>query len=277
MKHNKYRNIGVLFESMIHYTMRLVSEGKTTQASQMMKIIRNNFMKKTTISEAYNVFSQLLYTEAINYFHASRFYSNLRKEYNRIDDKVLNAEISNMNKQIKENFNLKEVINTKIPNYKLFSSFQICSLKENTYLSSKNQTILEQFIMEHLINNKELKKLSENNIVVEEYPKEQQKIDKIAMAIAFNNFKKSFRGKLTENQIQYLINFYSMSSKSFNKWVMKEIDGMVNDISSEKIVVENEGLRTKLDLAVERLKNIKEINSDNIVEVLLFVELCDNL
>jgi len=57
----------------------------------------------------------------------------------------------------------------------------------------------------------------------------------------------------------------------------KEIDGMVNDISSEKIVVENEGLRTKLELAVERLKNIKEINSDNIVEVLLFVELCDNL
>lgn len=280
MKHNKYKNVGVIFESLIHYAMYLISEGKTEKATEIMKVVRNNFMKKTIVAEAYNIYSQLLYSEAINYYHASKFYNRLVKEYGKLDEGKLNASLSNIFKQLKENFNIKEIMDTKIPNYKLFSSFRIASNKDSLYLSPKNTMTVETVIIEHLVNNTELKKLKENNIEVVNKSYDEMRTDKMATIIAFKNFEKSYSSELTEEQKECLIKYYSSDDNSFKEWVNKKINSLMDEISDAKLKIENENTIKKLDLIYEKISHInnsENIDSNGFIDLLMSLKLYEYL
>ena len=281
MKHNKYKNVGVIFESLIYYTMKLIAEGKTNEASIIMKCVKDNFMKKTAISECYNnIYSELLYSEAINYYHAGKFYHRLLKNYNKLEEGVINAEISNLFRNLKENFDVKKIMNTKIPNYKLFSSFRIASLKENGYLSPKQNMMIDTVVLEHLTNNKELKKLSETSIKLPEYNKEQQEIDKLALALALKNFEKEAKQNLNVEQKNCLIKYYTLSELDYKKWLDKELKNMINEFCDKSLVIENENIKEKINLFVERLEKIKEdlqINEKNMTEILMGFSLYENI
>lgn len=280
MKHNKYKNVGVIFESLIHYTMYLISEGKTEKATEIMRVVRNNFMKKTIVAEAYNIYSQLLYSEAINYYHASKFYNRLVKEYRKLDEGKINASLSDIFKQLKENFNIKEIMDTKIPNYKLFSSFRIASNKDSLYLSPKNTMTVETVIIEHLVNNTELKKLKENNIEVVNKSYDEMRTDKMATIIAFKNFEKKYNSELTEEQKECLIKYYSSDDNSFKEWVNKKINSLMDEIADAKLKIENENTIKKLDLIYEKISHInnsKKIDSNGFIDLLMSLKLYEYL
>lgn len=280
MKHNKYKNVGVIFESLIHYAMYLISEGKTEKATEIMKVVRNNFMKKTIVAEAYNIYSQLLYSEAINYYHASKFYNRLVKEYRKLDEGKINASLSDIFKQLKENFNIKEIMDTKIPNYKLFSSFRIASNKDSLYLSPKNTMTVETVIIEHLVNNTELKKLKENNIEVVNKSYDEMRTDKMATIIAFKNFEKKYNSELTEEQKECLIKYYSSDDNSFKEWVNKKINSLMDEIADAKLKIENENTIKKLDLIYEKISHInnsKKIESNGFIDLLMSLKLYEYL
>lgn len=280
MKHNKYKNVGVIFESLIHYTMYLISEGKTEKATEIMRVVRNNFMKKTIVAEAYNIYSQLLYSEAINYYHASKFYNRLVKEYRKLDEGKINASLSDIFKQLKENFNIKEIMDTKIPNYKLFSSFRIASNKDSLYLSPKNTMTVETVIIEHLVNNTELKKLKENNIEVVNKSYDEMRTDKMATIIAFKNFEKKYNSELTEEQKECLIKYYSSDDNSFKEWVNKKINSLMDEIADAKLKIENENTIKKLDLIYEKISHInnsKKIESNGFIDLLMSLKLYEYL
>ena len=280
MKHNKYKNVGIVFESLIYYTIKLISEGKTEEASIVMKNIKNSFMSKTTLAECYNeVYSELLYSEAINYYHAGKFYQRLLKIYKQLDEAKINAELSNLYNSLKEVFNLKDIMNTKIPNYKLFSSFRIASLKENIYITPKQNMKIDTVVLEHLINNKELKKLSAN-IEIPSYTKEQQEVDRLALAIAFKNFEEGSKNNLTQEQIECLIKYYTLSENDFKKWLDNKLKNIINEISDKNLTIDNNNVKEKIKLVLQRLKFISEnliINEDNLTEILMGIDLYEKV
>lgn len=280
MKHNKYRNIGVIFESLIHYAMKLISEGRVDRATKIMKVIRENFINKTSISECYNIYSQLLYSEAINYYHASKFYSRLIKEHNKLNHNIINMEISSLFSLLREDFNVKEIMNTKIPNYKLFSSFRIASAQDNNYLSSKDFMVVETVILEHLTNNNELKKLKENNIISNSKTRTELNTDRLANVIAFKNFEKKYKNELTEEQKECLIKFYSSDDKTFKNWVDKKVKFLMDEISDKSIKIENENTSNKLNLISEKLSKIisvEKIEADGFTDLMMSFKLYDYL
>tara|TARA_R110000744_G_scaffold9052_7_gene29476 strand:+ start:7689 stop:8540 length:852 start_codon:yes stop_codon:yes gene_type:complete len=280
MKHNKYKNVGVIFESMIHHTLQLISEGNTEKAGVLMGLVRKNFISNTALAESYNVFSQLLYTEAINYYHASKFYGRILKEYNSVNEGKVNAELSRLFEDIKKDFVLKEVVDTRIPNYKLFSSFRISSDQEPQHITAKDRMNIEKEILEHLINNKELKKLSENHIQSGLNSKEELETSQLAMALAFRNFEKEYRGRLGEDQKDCLIKYFSSTSKEFNGWATSKINIMLDEIADKQLTVDNGSVKEKLGLVFERLEKISKdnkITSDSITEMMMGFELCKQL
>lgn len=237
-------------------------------------------MKKTIVAEAYNIYSQLLYSEAINYYHASKFYNRLVKEYRKLDEGKINASLSNIFKQLKENFNIKEIMDTKIPNYKLFSSFRIASNKDSLYLSPKNTMTVETVIIEHLVNNTELKKLKENNIEVVNKSYDEMRTDKMATIIAFKNFEKNYNSELTEEQKECLIKYYSSDDNSFKEWVNKKINSLMDEIADAKLKIENENTIKKLDLISEKISNINNsgsIDSNGFIDLLMSLKLYEYL
>jgi hypothetical protein len=280
MKHNKYRNVGVIFESLIHYTMKMISEGKIDKATTLIKIIKANFINNTKISECCKIYSQLLYSEAINYYHASKFYSRLINEHNKLDHSAINAEISSMFSVIKESFDLKSIMNTKIPNYKLFSSFRISSGQDNNYLSSKDNMVVDTEILEHLIKNKELKRLKETNIKTSNKTNEEIRTDKLANMIAFKKFEQEYKNKLNEAQKNFLIKYYSSDDKVFKEWADKKINFLMNEISDKILSIDDENIIKKLSIFSERLSYIsklEKINAEGFTDLMMGLKLKEYL
>ena len=97
MKHSKQRNIGIIFEILNHTVLNEISKGHHKSGAAIFSLIRKHFMTETEISKAYRVYSQLLYSEARNPYYATRFFSNLVKEYGKtVNDKKLYMENSSV-------------------------------------------------------------------------------------------------------------------------------------------------------------------------------------
>jgi hypothetical protein len=280
MKHNKSRNVGVLFESLIHNAMLRVAENDVDGASKLISVIKNYFMENTEVSKAYKVYSQLLYAESRNTFYASRFYSNLIKEYNSLDNTKINAEISKLHVDISKNFSLKEVLNVKIPNYKLFASFKIMTEQTDQYISSKDQMHCDNIILEHLVDNKELERVASGSGNIDIKDMGQIDAEQLAFAIAIKEFHKDYGSSLISEQKECIVKYYSSPTSTFNNWVFNKLDGMLDEVAHACLKVEDETVKEKLVLVNERLKKIKEnkqINSDSFVEIMMGFELCDKL
>ena len=126
MKHNKQKNVGVLFEILNHAVLTEVSKNNPTKAHKLFSLLKENFVKSTEISKAYKIYSQFLYSEARNYYFASRFVENLKKEFNTtVESEKLGAELNILMEALSQVTNKKELLKIKIPNYKTLASFHI--------------------------------------------------------------------------------------------------------------------------------------------------------
>ena len=160
MKHKKQRNVGILFEVLNHAVLNEISKSHDKTAKAIFKVIKKHFMGETQISKAYKIYSQLLYSEARNPYYASRFFSNLMKEYrSHVEAAALYKENTQLLEDISKVCDRKKIMKISVPNYKLFASFNILVNEDNIryggqYLSSRDRMICEENVYEHLIDNK---------------------------------------------------------------------------------------------------------------------------
>ena len=85
---------------------------------------------------------------------------------------------------------------------------------------------------------------------------------------------------MAEGQKECIIKYYSSPADSFNKWVFKRLDKVLDEVTDACLRIEDEGVKEKLLMVNERLKRVKEektINSDSFVEIMMGFELCDKL
>ena len=280
MKHNKSRNVGILFETLIHNAMLRVADNDVDAASKIISIVKNYFMESTEVSKAYRVYSQLLYTESRNVFYASKFYNNLLKEYNSLKIEKINTEISKLHIDIAKNFSLKEMLNVKIPNYKLFASFKIMTEQTEQYISSKDAMHCDGIILDHLVDNDEMKKIRETSGDIDIKDQGQLDTEQLAFAIALKEFHKNYGTSLVGEQKECMIKYYSSPTSTFNNWVFNKLDNILDEVTDAYLKLEDDDIREKLLMVTDRLNKIKEtkeINSDSFIEIMMGFELCDKL
>ena len=117
MKHKKQRNVGVLFEVLNHAVLNEISKSHDKTAKAIFKVIKKHFMSETQVSKAYKIYSQLLYSEARNPYYATRFFSNLMKEYHsNVDTASLYRENTQLLEDISKVCDRKRIMKISVPN-----------------------------------------------------------------------------------------------------------------------------------------------------------------
>ena len=196
MKHKKQRNVGILFEVLNHAVLNEIAKSHDKTAKAIFKVIKKHFMGETQISKAYKIYSQLLYSEARNPYYASRFFSNLMKEYrSNVDAAPLYKENTQLLEDISKVCDRKKIMKISVPNYKLFASFNILVNEDDIryggqYLTSRDRMICEENVYEHLIDNKEAKRIREANAHHDNKSHDKIQTEKLALGIALKNFDK---------------------------------------------------------------------------------------
>ena len=287
MKHSKQRNIGIIFEILNHTVLNEISKGHHKSGAAIFSLIRKHFMTETEISKAYRVYSQLLYSEARNPYYATRFFSNLVKEYGKtVNDKKLYMENTQLLEEISKVCDRKKIMKVTVPNYKLFASFNVLVNEGNIngggqYLSSRDRMTCEQNVFEHLVENKEATRIKEANSHHTEKTQEQFQTEKMALGIALKNFDKKYGKLLTTEQKDCLVKYYTTKDeRNFSSWIKKRVNNILDEVADRKENIDNEKIRTKIDLVEEKLKHIAEeeiVSSNSLKDVLLSLEMKDNL
>ena len=287
MKHSKQRNVGVLFEILNHAVLNEISKGHNKTAAGIFSLIKKYFMSETHISKAYRVYSQLLYSEARNPYYATRFYGNLIKEYERtVDSQKLYNENTQLLEDVSKVCDRKRIMKVAIPNYKLYASFNILINEGNIgrggqYLSSRDRMTCEQNIFEHLVENKEAKRLKEANAHHTEKTTDKIQTEQLALGIALKNFDEKYDKLLTTEQKDCLVKYYTTTDeRNFSNWMKKRIDNILNEVADKKDKVDNDKIKEKIELVEQKLVGISRENTvsiNNLKDILLSMEMKDNL
>ena len=287
MKHSKHRNVGILFEILNHAVLNEISKGHNKTAAGIFSVIKKYFMTETQVSKAYRVYSQLLYSEARNPYYATRFYSNLVKEYAQtVDEQKLYNENTKLLDEISNVCDRKQIMKVSVPNYKLYASFNILINEGNInmggqYLTTRDRSSCEQNIFEHLVENTEAKRIKEANDHHTEKPTEQLQTETLALGIALKNFDNKYGKLLTTEQKDCLVKYYTTKDeRNFSTWMKKRIDNILDEVAVKKDKVDNEKIKEKIELVEEKLRGISKENTlstTNLKDVLLSLEMKDNL
>ena len=287
MKHSKQRNVGIMFEILNHAVLNEIAKGENKAATEILSVIKKYFMTETQISKAYKIYSQLLYSEARNPYYATRFYGNLVKEYNQtVDSQKLYNENTKLLDEISKVCDRKQIMKVSVPNYKIYASFNILINENNIkhggqYLSSRDRMDCEQNIFEHLVENKESKRIKEANSHHTDKPKDQLQTETLALGIALKNFDKKYGKLLTTEQKDCLVKYYTTKDeRNFSNWMKKRIDNILDEVADKKSKIDNEKIMEKIELVEEKLKGISKENTfstNSLKDVLLSLEMKDNL
>ena len=287
MKHSKQRNVGILFEILNHAVLNEISKGHNKTAAGIFSVIKKYFMTETQVSKAYRVYSQLLYSEARNPYYATRFYSNLIKEYAQtVDEQKLYNENTQLLEDVSRVCDCKKIMKVNVPNYKLFASFNILVNEGNLnmggqYLTTRDRSACEQNIFEHLVENTEAKRIKEANAHHTEKPTEQLQTETLALGIALKNFDNKYGKLLTTEQKDCLVKYYTTKDeRNFSNWMKKRIDNILDEVAVKKDKVDNEKIKEKIELVEEKLRGISKENTlstTNLKDILLSLEMKDNL
>lgn len=280
MKHNKYKNVGVIYEALCTAVLREVSENNNCKAKKFMSVINKYFISEGAIQKSWSTYHQLLYNETVTHFYADRFINLLVNENRAVDKKELDREINNLFKEISSFSNKKDFMKVKTPNYKLFASFNI--LSEQASIKSIHEIACRQTLSEHLMDNKEAKRLRDNfaiqNIDNSDNEEVDQTTKRLSEVIAINTFKERYNNYLNEEQKELLIKYITKNKNNFNKVVhrkAKEVIKEVQTVTSNDIDAET---REKLYLVCEKLKNLtskRNIDDNDLSTMLLSLKIKD--
>ena len=285
MKHNKQKNVGVLFEVLNHAVLDEVAQNNIPKAQKLFSLLRENFVKTTEISKAYKVYSQFLYSEASNVYFASKFVENLKKEYNKsVSHKKLQVELRTLMENIANVTDKKKLLKTSIPNYKTLASFHVKLHEHDQYLTSRETLAIDQNLFEHLIENQEAKRVRDRRGQFDNISRkslEEVQTGKLSLILAIQKFDEAYKYLLTKEQKDYLVKYYTSSDNAeFKKWVCKKVDALLDEVSDKSMTIEDKDIKRKIELVTEKLNGIAEqpsVTTGNLRDILLSIEMKDKL
>ncbi len=285
MKHNKRKNVGVLFEILNHAVLTAVSNNNISEAKKIFSLLRENFVKSSEISKAYKIYSQFLYSEARNPYIASKFVDNLRREYGKtVKNERLKVELSSLMEELSKITNTKSLMKTPVPNYKTLASFHIKLHEDEQYISSRDRLTIDQNLFDHLIENKEAERVRKQRDKFDNpdiKSLEEIQTSKLSLILAINKFDEAYKHLLTSEQKDYLVKYYTTSNnEEFKDWVCKRVDSLLDEVMDKSMVIQDETIKRKINLVVEKLQGISaqsSVTTSNLKDILLSVEMKDKL
>jgi hypothetical protein len=276
IKHNKKRNVGILYEALVFAVTEHASNNNISDASKLFAILKNHFMNPLSeINKAYGMYSQLLYNESSNVYYAKTMLGYLLKEDKNVDYSRLDKEIKKLIEDVRKVTDVKKMMSKKIPNYKLFASF--CSIlehhKKSISLKPIERSKCETLVLEHFQNNKEIKMLNKP----EKQLDESHRLDELATVVALKMMKERYNRTLTVEQQEVLTKYLtSPSEKAFARWSERKLAQLEKLVEEKKSTLSSDNLKLKIETVIERLQPIKgsqKLTTEQLTDFILSLEM----
>ena len=273
IKHNKYKNTGVLFELLVR---KITSDTMSNSNSKAASLVKKYFTKSELANEN-KLYQTLNRSISLSEGKAESVLSTVLDLSRKLNREKLSKEKYNLIKEIRNHFDIADFFGAKIKNYKLLASTYILfeSVNNKNFRNPESIITSRITILEHISSNPD-SKISLSPLV-EELTQMDKGTRSLAYKIMLEKYNTKF-DKLTKEQKEVLKEYINSATdapklKSFlnNKFTI--ISKVLNENISK---IKNPVLKIKIQEVINLINPIlktRKLKDDHLVALLQYLEL----
>lgn len=273
IKHNKYKNTGILFELLVRkITADTLSSGNSKAASLVKK-----YFTKTSLADENKLYQTVNNSIALSESKADSVLSTVLDLSKKLDRDKLAKEKYNLIKEIKNNFDLNDFFQAKIKNYKLLASTYILLESHNNRKFANPESIITSkiTILEHITSNPDTK-MSLTPLV-----EDLMKLDKGTRALTYKLMLEKYNTKfdnLTTDQKEVLKEYINSAADApkLKEFLNSKFEAISTILRENIDKITEPALKIKIQEVINLIEPILEsrkIKDDHLVALLQYLEL----
>jgi len=124
-KHNKKRNVGIIYELLIQYITNSIIEGDRSSAKKATQIIEKRFAKNTELYKEFRLFKALANSTVNDTHVVASILAEAKRAARNINSEKLNKEKSRLIRDINYILEKQDFFYQSVPNYRNLGAIQI--------------------------------------------------------------------------------------------------------------------------------------------------------
>jgi len=278
IKHSKYKNTGILFELLVRQVTADTLNGSESAA---LGIIKKYFVK-SELSKEYKLYETLTKNTALTESKANVMIQSLLETSKKLNRGILRREKYSLINEIRQNYNLEEFFKTKLSNYKTFAAFYMLSEIQNTEALVDTNLIVnnKMTLLEHLSSNVVKEETVEADIL-----QEFQSFDKDTRMLTYRILMENFNGKYTDlydSQKEVLRQYINSvdSTPVLKEFYNTEVGKIKAQLAELNSSITDKAVQIKINEVISLVTELDKkdkVSSDNIVNILQYLELVEEL
>ena len=278
VKHNKIKNTGILYELLSRQiTVDVIND---TTSPKSVKLFKEFFNKNTELGKEYELYSILLNKKYKNLTHASSLVEAVVKSRRKLSNRRLANEKYNLIKTIKENYDIKDFFNTRIPNFKVQASiyrvFQTEVGKEDFGPVQKTDSSIT--ITEHITQSKQSRVKKQN---LSEYVEQGKDLRLLSYQLLVDKFNSKYNSYSLPNSVFLLKNSNNVSNtNSLKEFIDNEVVKIKKALTKLLPNVDDKITKIKLSEAIDYTDGAtkgKIVQDKHVVALMRYYELIKEL
>ena len=278
IRHNKFRNTGILFELLVR---QVASDTVSGQDSLSIGLIKKYF-SKSELAKEYKLYQTLVSTKILTEGKAESLINATLEISNRLNRSALRKEKYNLIKDISKMYILEEFFKSKINNYSQYAAAYSLIEAHNSLEFVEPAQVIENKVtlLEH-ITRKEVNKENVTDRVLEEYAKMDKGTRILAYKILLERFNSKYNNMsdIQKSVLKEYINNISNTVK-LREFVNESFSSIKAELMKLNKIVTDKTTQIKINEVVNILKPLdknQNVKDDNIIALLQFHQLIAEL
>ena len=277
IKHNKYKNTGILFELLVRkITADTLSSGNSKAATLVKK-----YFTKSELANENKLYQTINQSISLSEGKAESVLSTVLDLSRKLDKEALSKEKYNLIREIKENFDMNDFFGAKIKNYKLLASTYVLLESHNNKKFANPESIITSkiTILEHITSNPDTK-MSLSPLV-----EELMSLDKGTRALTYKimleKYNTKFDGLSTEQKevLKEYINSATDAPK-LKEFLNSKFKSISTTLKENVDKIEEPALKIKIQEVINLIEPILEtrkLKDDHLVALLQYLDLSNEI
>ena len=275
LKHSKIKNTGILFELLTRQITADVLAGKSTKS---VSIVKKYFNENTELGKEYELYKILSEKHYQSENRANHLLEAVIKSRRKLSNSTLRREKYNLIKEIKENYNVTDFFNGRIPNYRILASIYNMFQSETSDIEFKpDEVVNSKFTVLERITSKKITKKQIKEKVINEYGKSDKDLRLLAYEILVDKFNKKYK-TLNESQKSLLKKYINniSNTNSLRGYIDNEVVQTKKQLKKHLPEVNDKITKIKLTEAINQIENLtkgKVVNEKQVLTLMRYYEL----
>ena len=277
IKHNKFRNTGVLFELLVR---QIASDTLANTDSKAVRIVKKYF-HNSEIAKEHKLYHTILTAPRLSEGKAQVLVNTTVDLAKKLNKETLLKEKYNLIKEVKKHYNLESFFKVKVNNYKTLAAAYTLfeSAMENKFVEPKQIVLNKLTIMEH-ITKKQLVENKESD-VEQILAKEDKNVRILAYRMLIEKFNSKY-STLSDRQKLVLKEFINNISnpEHLKTFINENLNKVKTELTTLVKQVDDKTTEIKLNEVITLIKPISaksSVKDEHLVALLQYQQLAEEI